>query len=178
MPGIVIRVRTKVGVWRINDVAGSDTFADLRRRLETEHIADLRDVPFSGDPAGAQLYRDETTVAQAKLANGHMIYAMVDESKVGVHEQSTGHKKITKEGNIVTQDIGTVFNSTGFRPGMLPLRNMKMHWTLNEFISLDEQFQYKVKSPESGVCKKVSIDKAAVQDFQNYMRNFDFRVMR
>jgi nuclear protein localization family protein 4 len=178
MPGIVIRVRTKVGVWRINDVASSDTFADLRSRLEQEHTADLQGVPFSADPGGAQPYRDELTVSQAKLTNGHMIYAMVDESKVGVHEQSTGHKTITKDGTIMTKDIGTVFNSTGFRPGMLPLRNMKMHWTLNEFISLDEQFQYKVKSPETGMCKKVSIDKAAVQDFQNYMRNFDFRVMR
>lgn len=61
---------------------------------------------------------------------------------------------------------------------MLPLRKMKMQWTLNEFISLDEQFQYKVKSPDTGMCKKVSIDTASIQDFQNYMRNFDFRVMR
>lgn len=156
----------------------SDTFADIRSRLEKEHNADLQSVTFSADPAGSQQFQDSLTVGQVKLANGAMIYASVDENRVGVHVSSTLGKKIAKDGTIVSQDISTVFNSTGFRPGMLPLRKMKMQWTLNEFISLDEQFQYKVKSPDTGMCKKVSIDTASIQDFQNYMRNFDFRVMR
>ncbi len=62
--------------------------------------------------------------------------------------------------------------------GMLPLRSMKMQWTLNEFVSLDEQFQYKIKAPEKGICKLASIDSTAIEEFQNYMRNFDFRIMR
>ena len=53
-----------------------------------------------------------------------------------------------------------------------------MQWTLNEFVSLDEQFQYKIKAPEKGICKLASIDSTAVAEFQNYMRTFDFRVMR
>jgi len=178
MPGIVIRFRTQVGTWRLADVKPSDTFGDVRARLEVEHKMDLKTIPITADPAGIQVYRDDMTIGQANLTNGHMIYAMVDMSKVSVHEASTGGKTIRKDGTIVTQDISTVFNSSGFRPGMLPLRNMKMHWTLNEFIALDEQFQYKVKSPETGMCKKVTIDTSAIQDFQNYMRNFDFRVMR
>jgi nuclear protein localization family protein 4 len=178
MPGIVIRVRTKVGTWRVADVALSDTFADLRKRIEEEHHADLQGEAFTSDPAGTQTFSDNMTVGQAKLTNGHMIYAMVDESKVGAHEKTTRQKTIRKDGTIVNQDISTVFNSSGFRPGMLPLRNMKMHWTLNEFISLDEQFQYKIKSPDTGMCKLVSVDKASVENFQNYMRHFDFRVMR
>eukprot|EP01032_Pedospumella_encystans_P013179 gene13179-15190_t len=156
----------------------TNTFAQLRARFEEEHKVDLKSVALTADPAGSQPYRDDQTVGQANLSNGHMIYAMVDMEKVSVHTASTGGKTIKKDGTIVTQDISTVFNSSGFRPGMLPLRNMKMHWTLNEFIALDEQFQYKVKSPETGMCKKVSIDTASIQDFQNYMRNFDFRVMR
>lgn len=178
MPGIVVRLRTQIGTWRLSDVMPSNTFADMRARFEQEHKVDLNSVPLTADPAGLKAYRDDQTVAQANLSNGHMIYAMVDMEKVSVHAASTGGKTIKKDGTIVTQDISTVFNSSGFRPGMLPLRNMKMHWTLNEFISLDEQFQYKVKSPETGMCKKVSIDTASIQDFQNYMRNFDFRVMR
>jgi nuclear protein localization family protein 4 len=178
MPGIVVRVRTKVGTWRVADVALSDTFADLRKRIEEEHHADLQGEAFTSDPAGTQTFSDNMTVGQAKLTNGHMIYAMVDESKVGAHEKTTRQKTIRKDGTIVNQDISTVFNSSGFRPGMLPLRNMKMHWTLNEFISLDEQFQYKIKSPDTGMCKLVSVDKASVENFQNYMRHFDFRVMR
>jgi nuclear protein localization protein 4 homolog len=179
MPGIVIRVRTQLGTWRIADVAAFDKFSDLRKRLEQEHKVELNGIPFTADPAGAQHYNDNTTVAEAKLNNGHMIYAMLDESKMGVHEATSGGgKMIRKDGTIVAQDISTVFNSNGFRPGMLPLRNMKMRWTLNEFISLDEQFQFKIKAPDGGMCKKVSIDASSIENFQNYMRNFDFRVMR
>ena len=113
-----------------------------------------------------------------KLGNGDMIYITVDENKTGIHEASSSRKKITKEGNIISQDISSVLNSSGFRPGMLPLRSMKMQWTLNEFVSLDEQFVYKIKAAEKGLCKLVSVNTSAINDFQNYMRNFDFRVMR
>ena len=177
MSGIVIRLRTNIGTWRVANILGNNTFAELRGRVEKEHHADLRNVPFTADPAGTQIFSDETTISEAKLTNGHMIYAMVDETKVGAHEKSS-HKTILKDGTIAAQDIATVFNSSGFRPGMMPLRSMKMHWTLNEFMSLDEQFQYKIKSPESGMCKKVTVDKASIENFQSYMRNFDFRVMR
>eukprot|EP01036_Dinobryon_divergens_P035903 gene35903-46613_t len=97
---------------------------------------------------------------------------------MGVHESSTGKKQITKDGHIVAQDVASSLKSNGFRPGMLPLRSMKMQWTLNEFVALDEQFVYKVKAPEKGICQLVSLDTGAVNDFQSYLRNFDFRVMR
>lgn len=107
-----------------------------------------------------------------------MIFLNIDESKMGVHEASTGKKQITKDGHIIAQDIESSLKSSGFRPGMLPLRSMKMQWTLNEFVALDEQFVYKVKAPEKGICQLVSLDKGSVNDFQSYLRNFDFRVMR
>ncbi|KAJ1394152.1 hypothetical protein B484DRAFT_274558 [Ochromonadaceae sp. CCMP2298] len=178
MPGILVRVRTQLGTWRVNNIAPSTTFAELRVRVEEEHDVDIKGVPFTADAGGSQVYDDGVTAAEARLTNGHMIYAMVDETKVGVHKESTGLKSIRKDGTIVQQAATSVFNSAGFRPGMLPLRSMKMQWTLNEFMALDEQFQYKVKSPEGGMCKILSIDKASIGGFQSYMRNFDFRVMR
>lgn len=178
MSGIVIRVRTQMGTWRVANVLPSTTFSSLRNRIEVEHNINLNDIPFTSTPSGTTVFSDDLTVCDVKLSNGHMIYAMIDESNIGVHKASTGSKKIKKDGTIVVQDTASVFNSAGFRPGMLPLRSMKMHWTLNEFVALDEQFQYKVKSPEKGMCKLVSIDSSSIQNFQNYMRNFDFRVMR
>lgn len=81
----------------------------------------------------------------------------------------------------MTSDVASVLNSNGFRPGMLPLRSMKMQWTLDEFLIIDNQFVYKVKAPEKGkgaICKEVSIDTSSITNFQSYMENFDFRVMR
>lgn len=178
MPGLVLRVRTQLGTWRLKDVQPTDTFAVLRQRLETEHAADLTNTPLTSDAGGKNAYSEDLTVGAVGLGNGDMIYAMVDESKQSVHKESSQLKTIRKDGTIVTQGVETVFQSAGFRPGMMPLRNMKMHWTLNEFVALDEQFQYKIKAPEQGICKKLSIDAAAAKDFQSYMMNFDFRVMR
>jgi nuclear protein localization family protein 4 len=174
---IVLRVRTQIGTWRLINVKPQDTFGNLRKRLIEEHKINI-DEPFTSDPAANNPFRESTTVREAKLSNGHMIYLKIDESKMGVHEASLVSKKITKEGNIVQQDITSVLNSSGFRPGMLPLRSMKMHWTLNEFISLDEQFEFKIKHQEKPFCKLVSIDSSSINEFQNYLRNFDFRVMR
>jgi hypothetical protein len=123
-------------------------------------------------------FNDRATVHEAGLSNGDMIYLNIDETKMGVHEASSGKKLITKDGSIVAQDIQSTLKSTGFRPGMLPLRSMKMHWTLNEFIALDEQFVYKIKAPEKGICQLVSVDTGSIKDFQSYLRNFDFQVMR
>lgn len=107
-----------------------------------------------------------------------MIYAEVDENKVGVHESSTSRKKITKDGHIVSQDVESSLAQSGFRPGMLPLRSMKMQWTLNEFVALDEQFIYKVKAQEKSNCKIASINASSMVSFQNYMRMLDFRSIR
>jgi hypothetical protein len=119
------------------------------------------------------------TVADAGLENGSMIYLTVDEEKLGVHENATKTGKvISKDGHIVAQRHHEVAQVAGFRPGMLPLSAIKRHWTLNEFLSLDEQFVYKIKRQESAVCKKVSLDTASLNEFQQYMWNFDYRKTR
>lgn len=177
---LLLRIRTQIGTWRVKDVSPTDNFRYIRERVEKEHKIDLEGRPFTSDPGGKFKFDETETVKGAKLKNGDMIYAMIDDSKMGVHEAAavTTAKKITKDGNIVAQDIDTVLNSSGFRPGMMPLRSMKMQWTLNEFVSLDSQFEFKIKAQEKAFCTKVSVDSAIISDFQNYMRNFDFRVMR
>lgn len=107
-----------------------------------------------------------------------MLYITVDETKIGIHEDAQSGKRITKEGNIVAQEYTSVSDKQGFRPGMMPLRSMKMQWTLNEFISLDEQFEYKLKVQDKSICNQVSIDTSSLINFQEYMRTFDFQRIR
>lgn len=121
----------------------------------------------------------ELTVNDAGLENGAMLYLEVDETQIGVHENAVRTSRvITKDGNIVAQEYAATAADKGFRPGMMPLRSMKMHWTLNEFAALDSQFEYKIKRQEEAVCKKVSLDAASMNDFQQYMWNFDYRKIR
>ncbi len=118
------------------------------------------------------------TVAQAGLKNGDMIFIQVDEEISGIHEQSQAGKFITKDGNIVALEYTDSTNKTGFRPGMMALRDIKKQWTLREFESLDSQFVYKIKKADQPVCKIVSLDQASLDNFQLYQRNFNFQRIR
>ena len=123
---ITLRVRTQIGTWRVNNISLSESFQQLRERLEKEHDAQFSRAEFSKDPSGKQLIKETMFISESGLKNGDMIYADVDESKVGIHEASTAKKMITKDGKIVAQDMERSIQATGFRPGMLPLRSMKM----------------------------------------------------
>jgi nuclear protein localization family protein 4 len=121
---------------------------------------------------------DDSSVGSCNLGNGDMIYLNVNEEKIGVHEKSHIGRQITKEGNIVPVEYAAKADQTGFRPGMMPLRNMKMQWTLHEFMELDEQFTYRIKRQESAFCKKVSLDKESINNFQQYMWRYNFHRTR
>ncbi len=178
MSKIVIRIRTQIGTWRLSDVSLSDTVDRLRQRLSAEHKVDMEDRNFFFDAKCTDPLPCGATVSELRLQNGHMLYTTVDAEKTGIHEASATGKKITKEGNIVAQDIESVFNSKGFRPGMQPLSSMKKHWTLGEYVALDEQFEYNLKAEKEFHFEIVSVDKSAINSFQMYVRNFDFRIMR
>jgi nuclear protein localization family protein 4 len=152
----------------------------LRERLQKEHNADFQRShdSFSMDAGGKVILRDNQSILEAGLKNGDMIYTLVDDGKVGIHEASTLKKAITKDGRIVAQHADQAIQASGFRPGMLPLRSMKMNWTLDEFIRLDEQFVYKIKAQEKSNCSTLSVNADSLQNFQSYMRSYDYRVIR
>lgn len=135
---IIIRVRTQLGTWRLQNVSPSDTLGALRLRLETEHRTDLEGRSFTLDPGGSKPLADDLTVSMADLSNGTMIYAMIDVAHTIFCD--TAHpimKTIAKDGTIVATEGPD--DSKGFRHGMPSLRDMKMQWTLNQFIAMDEQ---------------------------------------
>jgi nuclear protein localization family protein 4 len=179
MSSLTLRVRTQIGTWRVNNVGPNDTLQALQERLEKEHNTAFHSQGFSSDPKGQIRLPPNSTVQAAGLKNGDMLFATVDENaSVAVHEASTGKKTITKDGKIILQDTETSLKSTGFRPGMLPLRSMKMQWTLKEFVSLDDQFTYKIARQEKSNCTIASLNSEAISSFQNYIRMFDFRTIR
>ena len=68
----------------------------------------------------------------------------------------------------------------GFRKGLLPLRDMKMAWTLQEFTAMDDRYNFKIKRQDASFVGKggVQLENAAVGDFQNYLRRFQFQQQR
>jgi nuclear protein localization family protein 4 len=85
---------------------------------------------------------------------------------------------IDKDGSIQlvpTTEVRSAGEDRGFRRGMLPLRDIKMAWTLNEFVAMDAQFVFKMQRQETSVCKQVSLDAPSVHDFQSYLQRFQFK---
>jgi nuclear protein localization protein 4 homolog len=68
----------------------------------------------------------------------------------------------------------TGYRDKGFRPGMLALRDMKMSWTLNDFMALDSQFQFKIQRQPTAICTQCSFDMASIASFQQYAQRFSF----
>ena len=122
---------------------------------------------------------ERETVGKLGLMNGDTLHILVDESKsTAVHEATRSGKMITKDGHIIAQEYTASSKQKGFREGMMALGDIKRHWTLNDFLSLDEKFVFKLKRQEESICKKVSLDTSSLNDFQQYMWNYDFRKMR
>jgi nuclear protein localization family protein 4 len=95
--------------------------------------------------------------------------------------QSNMKRIIDKDGSIKlvpTNEVRDAKGDRGFRRGMLPLRDIKMAWTLNEFVAMDAQFVFKLTRQESSICKQVSLDSPSVIDFQSYLQRFQFQRKR
>jgi len=127
---MILRIRTQIGTWRVNNLSQNDTFNTIRSKLEEENKINLINIPFTVDPSGKEIYNNNLTIKQAKLSNGSMIYMQLNEinGNLTVHKASTGLKRIEKDGTIVRQDTSSIFISNGFRPGMTKLIRHYHHY--------------------------------------------------
>jgi len=201
---MIIRVRSNVGVWRVEgldpEVTGENILAEIAKTRP--HVT--YEKQLSRDPACEQPLDLSMTLTNLNLRHGAMIHCRVDpascaDASVAVAGGSDGgaeQSETTATGND-TQDTTSVYmkrvidkdgaiklvpsnevrhsgEDKGFRRGMMPLRDMKMAWTLNEFIAMDSQFVFKMARQEKSICSQVSLDSPSIADFQSYLQRFQF----
>ena len=107
-----------------------------------------------------------------------MVHVTVNEEKTLFRMgASAPSRAITRDGTIVQKE-GVEGGDDGFRPGMMSLRSMKKHWTLTEFVELDNKFVHKLKRQEAPHCKQVSLDVKCTAELQSYMRTLDYQRIR
>jgi len=193
---MIIRVRSNVGVWRVEglDETGSTGESILAEIAKTRpHIT--YEKPISRDPACREPLDLGKSLASQGLKHGSMVHCRVDPatcatadaapSATGENEAGTASTQdssnmkriIDKDGQIKLVPSNEVRNSNddkGFRRGMMPLRDIKMAWTLNEFVAMDSQFVFKIKRQEKAFCSQVSLDSPSIQNFQSYLQRFQF----
>jgi nuclear protein localization family protein 4 len=200
---MLIRVRSNVGVWRLEDLdAATATVQDILLGIQKCRPQVVYEKPLSRDPGCQSPLNGSMTLAAQNLGHGSMIYCRVDPSTcadltprdeaqqqqmqednadmpntgMGTATGANMKRVIDKDGSIKlvpTTEVRTEADR-GFRPGMLPLRDMKMAWTLNEFVALDNQFTFKIQRQEAAICNQVSLDTPSTSDFQAHLSRFQF----
>jgi len=150
--------------------------------------------PLSRDPACQQPLDLGLSLKSQNLRHGSMIHCRVDPSTcatadapsaaegnesgpVGSQDTSNMKRVIDKDGQIKlvpTNEVRSSADDKGFRRGMMPLRDIKMAWTLSEFEAMDSQFVFKIKRQEQAICSQVSLDSPSIQNFQSYLQRFQF----
>lgn len=203
---MLIRVRTNVGLWRVDGLdSATATVSDILDGIAKSRPHVVYEKPLSKDPGCTQQLDTTSTLSEQGCQHGSMIYCRVDpETCVDVSIKTTDgdasmeddagptitsstttsashmRRVIDKDGKIklVPSSEAPAYVDKGFRKGMLPLRDMKMQWTLNDFIALDSQFEFKIQRQESAICQQVSLDIPSVSEFQSYLQKFHFQRKR
>lgn len=123
----------------------------------------------------------ENTVGNTKSNNTSTTTSGGDE----LPSSSTNTKRIIdKDGCIklihTTDESNPNKADLGFRKGLMPLRDIKKSWTLNEFTQMDDKFNFKIKRQEKSFVgvDGLHLESGAVESFQNYLRRFQFRQQR
>ena len=196
---MIIRIRTNVGQWRIDckNLTSSSKISELLQEIAVTRPNLEYTSPLSSDPAGNAPLDTNKSLTDYNISHGSMIYCRVDPTTVvtsSINDTSSSsttvaepeapkHMKrvINPDGSIsLVEDPTHMTKDKSFRKGMMPLRDMKMQWTLQEFVDMDNQFVFKIGAQTekwigSGGC---SVDQDSANAFQSYLRNFMFQRQR
>jgi nuclear protein localization protein 4 homolog len=196
---MLLRVRSNVGVWRVDNLdEATATVSDVLEGIAQTRPHVTYETPLSFDPGCQQPLNTTQTLAEQRLRHGSMVHCRVDaatcaEFKPFVEDEEgvKSGKPLTTSGVLMKRVVDkdgaiklvpstevSAGTAKGFRKGMLPLRDMKMAWTLHEFVAMDSQFEFKIKRQESAICQQASLDSAAIGDFQAYCARFGFQRKR
>jgi len=195
---MLIRVRTNVGLWRVDGLdERTATVSDVLEQIAVTRPHVVYAQPLSLDPACQHHLDTTSTLSEQSLQHGSMVHCRVDPSTCvdistasastteqapeEVPQSTAGMRRmVDKDGQIklVASNEVTTQQDKGFRKGMLALRDMKMQWTLTDFVAMDSQFEFKVQRQENAICQQVSLDIPSISDFQLYLQRFSFQRKR
>ncbi|CAH0487918.1 unnamed protein product [Peronospora farinosa] len=173
---MLVRVRSKNGTWRVEDLTPSSTIADIKRWIFEQHSISPQQQHLTLDLQSMQKTTDTQTLRELRVGHGDMLFLDYDGDSV-----STGGvigTKIKSDGTLTHVAYNDRADKQSFRPGMKSLRDMKMHWTLGEFMRMDAQFEFKISAQKEPHVAKVHLDGASCNDFQAYLRQFAFQQSR
>lgn len=173
---MILRVRSKNGIWRVPELNAQSTIGDVKRWIERTHAIATSSQVLSLDQAGSRSVQDSDTLLHLHLGHGDMVYLNYEGDLITTGGRSG--RKINADGTVTHVMYHDRAEKNSFRPGLKALRDMKMHWTIGEFMRMDAQFEFKLQAQKQAHCSKVILDGASCNDFQSYLRQFAFQQTR
>ncbi|CEG35354.1 Nuclear pore complex, rNpl4 component (sc Npl4) [Plasmopara halstedii] len=173
---MIIRVRSKNGIWRIENLTPSSTIADIKLWIFEQHSIAPTHQRLTLDQQATMQTADTQTLRTLQLGHGDMLF--LDYEGQAVATGGTIGTKINADGTLTRVEYHDRADKQAFRPGMKSLRDMKMHWSLGEFMRMDAQFEFKLTAQKEPEVTKVHLDGASCNDFQAYLRQFAFQQSR
>jgi nuclear protein localization family protein 4 len=150
---------------------------DTTKTLAEQNLTNGTMIYCQVDPTTCADQRSPDEMAATNTTDNAMVTDATTTTTTHNNKKTLMKRVIGKDGMIrmvPTNEVVTE-EDRGFRKGLLPLRDIKMQWTLSDFTLMDSQYVFKIQRQEAGaVCSQVSLDTFAVQDFSNYLRRFNF----
>ncbi|TDH72825.1 hypothetical protein CCR75_008967 [Bremia lactucae] len=173
---MIVRVRSKNGTWRVEDLTPASTIADIKRWIYEHHSIAPAQQHVSLDQSGLRQTTDTDTLSELRLGHGDMLFLGYEGHTVAMG--GALGTKINADGTLTRVAYHERADKQAFRPGLKSLRDMKMHWTLGEFVRMDAQFDFKICAQKDPHVATVHLDSASCNDFQAYLRQFAFQQSR
>ncbi|CAI5733341.1 unnamed protein product [Hyaloperonospora brassicae] len=173
---MLVRVRSKNGTWRVAGLTPSSTIADIKSWIFDQHAIDPQRQELALDLQQTRQTANTQTLRELCVGHGDMLFLDYDGETVGTG--GAVGTKINADGTLTRVAYSDRADKQSFRPGMKSLRDMKMYWTLDEFMRLDAQFEFKISAQKEPHVSKVHLDGASCNDFQAYLRQFAFQQSR
>lgn len=160
----------------MENVNGSTTIEKVCNWILDEHKIPIENQKLSLSAKMNNLIngRQDKQLSDFGVKHGDLLYLEYPED---IHV-ATYKRKVNADGNLEHVEYDDRIGKTGFRPGLKSLRDMKMHWTIGEFMRMDAEFEYKIKRQEESYCKNVSLDADSCNSIQSYLRQFAFQQCR
>lgn len=169
--GITLRFRTKVGMWRLDDVDPHDsTFLELKARLASERQVDVPSMTISATFGGPPV-DDAATPAELRAQNGQIMFLDVGEDVIPAQVG----RKVAADGQIVAMSHQEMKDKMAFRPGGVAMRDIKKHWTWMDFEEYQKAFEFRVARQKEAHCKGAQLDAALCRDFQSHVERFAYQ---
>lgn len=171
---ITLRFRTKVGMWRVDDIDPYESsFLEIKARLASEKHIEVPSMSISMTFGGSPV-DDSDTPASVGAKNGQILFMSVTDEVIPAHIG----RKVTPDGDIVALTHQEMKDKTAFRPGGVAMRDIKKHWTWMDFEQYQKAFEFTVVRQKEAHCKGVLLDAPLLQDFQAHAEQLGYQQCR